>query len=284
MGGLLGACLARTGETVTMVVRPETLATHPPQLRLESPFGNCSVDVEWASTVPPADVVWIAVKATQLETALLSLGDAGSARAIVPLLNGIDHAPRLRSRYGDRVILATIAGETEKAGVGHIIHRSPFAVLNISARGRALLEETAGKLRATGFTCNFIDDETTLMWSKLVMLAPFALTTTAFDKAVGDIIANPENWALMGGSVRETCAAAKAEGATVDAETVLKIMKTFPPEMRSSMQKDVEHRRPPELDAIGGAVSRACRRHGLKSQTVDELIEQIERRIAGGTV
>ena len=42
IGGLMGACLARFGASVTVVVRPESLATYPEQLRLESPFGSFS--------------------------------------------------------------------------------------------------------------------------------------------------------------------------------------------------------------------------------------------------
>ena len=45
VGGLIGACLARSGASVTMVLRPESLAHYPAQLQLESPFGNFSVPV-----------------------------------------------------------------------------------------------------------------------------------------------------------------------------------------------------------------------------------------------
>ena len=72
VGGLIGACLAKSGAPVTVVVRPESLAQYPEQLRLESPFGNFSVPVSRAAEVPPADVLWITVKATQLAAALAS--------------------------------------------------------------------------------------------------------------------------------------------------------------------------------------------------------------------
>jgi 2-dehydropantoate 2-reductase len=67
VGGLMGACLARSGASVTLVLRPESLAQYPEQLRLESPFGNFSVPVSRVAEVPPADVLWVTVKATQLE-------------------------------------------------------------------------------------------------------------------------------------------------------------------------------------------------------------------------
>ena len=90
------------------------------------------------------------------------------------------------------MIAATIAVETERVAPGHIVHRSPFARLNVSSAGRTLLGGTLDQLQKMGFECRFIDDEPTLMWSKLVFLAPFALTTTAADKTSGEILADPD--------------------------------------------------------------------------------------------
>jgi 2-dehydropantoate 2-reductase len=50
--------------------------------------------------------------------------------------------------------------------------------------------------------------------------------------------------------------------------------------MRSSMQKDVEQGRAPELDAIGGAIVRAARRHGIAVPVTQSLIEAVSRRAA----
>src|SRR5271154_6168319 len=148
VGGLIGACLAHAGDSVTLVVRRETLAQYPKQLHLESPFGNFTVDVSVAVEVPPVDVLWIAVKATQFEPALSALRNPEAVRAIVPLLNGIDHIAVLRAKYGaERVIPATIAVETERVGLGHIIHRSPFARLNLLSAGRGLLGGTLDQLQ-----------------------------------------------------------------------------------------------------------------------------------------
>src|SRR5580704_7593857 len=91
VGGLIGACLAHAGDSVTLVVRRETLAQYPKQLQLESSFGNFTVEVAIAAEVPAVDALWITVKATQLDSALNAFKNPDSVRAIVPLLNGIDH-------------------------------------------------------------------------------------------------------------------------------------------------------------------------------------------------
>ncbi len=279
VGGLIGACLARSGESVTMVVRPESLAQYPEQLHLESAFGDFSVPVSRASMVPAADVLWITVKATQLGAALASFTKPDAVRAIVPLLNGIDHLAVLRTKYGDeKVIAATIAGETERIAPGHIVHRTPFARLNVSSTGRNLLGTTVDEFQKMGFECRFIDDEPTLMWSKLVFLAAFALTTTASGKTTGEVLSDP-GWRQLGLScIREASAVAVAEGAKIDADAVIVSVVKMPGNMRSSMQKDVERGNTPELDAIAGPILRGGQRHGIEVPATRNLVAAVERR------
>jgi 2-dehydropantoate 2-reductase len=282
VGGLVGASLARSGGSVTLVVRPESLAHYPRRLHLDSPFGTFDVEVACASEVPPADVLWITVKATQLESALTALKNPGSVKAIVPLLNGIDHLSLLRSRYGmDRVIATTIAVEAERVSPGHIVHRSPFARLNVSTAGRTLLESTAEHLQQIGFQCRFVENESTLMWSKLVFLGPYALTTTAADKEMGGIISDPSWREQLEACVREACDVAIAEGAKVDPEAILAGMKGMPANMRSSMQKDVEQHNTPELDAIAGPILRGGRRHNIGIPATKKLVALVEQRVSG---
>jgi 2-dehydropantoate 2-reductase len=279
VGGLIGACLAHAGASVTLVVRPESVAQYPKKLRLESGFGNFEVDVAIAAEVPPVDVLWITVKATQLEPALAALKNADAVRGIVPLLNGIDHLSLLRARYGaERVIPATIAVETERVNPGHIVHRSPFARLNVLSAGRALLGSSVEQFQKIGFACEFVDDEPTLMWGKLVFLAPHALTTTSADKTIGEILADPE-WRQLGlACLREACAVAVAEGAKVNADAVIAGVMKMPGNMRSSMQKDVEQHKTPELDAIAGPILRGARRHGIEVPATAKLVAAVEQR------
>jgi 2-dehydropantoate 2-reductase len=278
VGGLIGACLAHAGASVTLVVRPETISQQPKHLQLESPFGNFTVAVEVAAEVPSADVLWITVKATQFEAALSAIKNP-AIRGIVPLLNGIDHVAVLGARYGaERVIPATIAVETERASPGHIVQRSPFARLNVLSSGKTLLADTLDQLSKIGFTCRFIDDEPTLMWGKLVFLAPFALSTTAANKTVGEILADPQ-WRNLGEvCVREACAVAVAEGAKVDADAILTAVKGMPASMRSSMQKDVDQHKTPELDAIAGPILRGARKHGIDVPATKKLVSAVEKR------
>lgn len=285
IGGLIGGSFARCGAPVTLVVRRESVAQYPRKLKLESPFGNYDADVTVVAEVPPVDVLWLTVKATQLDQALGAIRNPAAIRAIVPLLNGIDHLALLRSKYGqEKVIAGTIAVESERVAPGHIIHRSPFARLNVSSAGRSLLEGTVTQLQQVGFECRFIDHEPTLMWSKLVFLAAFALTSTAADMTTDQMMADP-HWKQLGLScIREGCAVGTAEGATLDADSVIaSSMRLATIRMRSSMQKDVEQGKTPELDAIAGPILRGAQRHGIDIPATKELVAGVEARIGAAS-
>ena len=279
VGGLLGGALAHSGESVAMVVRPGTRNKYPARIHVDSTFGKFDESVEWTESVPQADVLWLAVKALQLNDSVRLIAEGARPPLIIPLLNGIDHVAFLRDRFGEHAVLpGTIAVETERTAPGHIVHRSPFAKLNLSARGRGMLAQTMDQLRKIGFTGEFIDNESTLMWGKLVFLGPLALSTTAADKTIGELVSNPELWTNLQACVREACTVGSAEGAKLNFDVVIKAILALPASMKSSMQKDVEQGRLPEVDAIGGGIARAADRHNIPAPATTRLIETVRRR------
>jgi 2-dehydropantoate 2-reductase len=285
VGGVMAAFLAHLGESVTLIVRSESVANYPSEIQLESTFGNFRVPVAHDTKVPPVDVLWITVKATQLGAALKAIPEPDTAQAIVPLLNGIDHLALLRAKYGEqRVIAATIAGEMERVAPGHFVHRTPFLFLNVSSSARNVLGHTIEGLHKTGLECRFFDDEPTLMWSKIVFLAPIALATTAADLPVGGVRDDPAWRNLWQSCVREACAVATAEGAKVDPDAVLERMSKAPAAMRSSMQKDVERGNAPELDAIAGPILRGGVRRRIPTPATEKLAAAVEQRSSARSV
>jgi 2-dehydropantoate 2-reductase len=284
IGGLLAAALAHQGEDVTLVLRRDVLKTYPAWLSLDQPGGSFRVSVKRVAAVTqPYDVLWVAVKATQLDSALEAVPGDATIGAVVPVLNGLDHIATLRGRFGhDRVVPATIAVESERIRPGVIIQRSPFVRLTVSSLGQERLGLVLDALQQFGFTCQFSADETTLLWSKLVFLAPFALTTTAAGVAIGDVISEPRWRMRLEQCVSEVCAVGVACGATVDAARTLAAFKTFQPQMRSSMQKDVAAGHRPELEAIAGPILREALVHGIDVPVTHELAAIVRANASAG--
>jgi len=194
VGGIIGVALAKAGESVTLILRPEALKNYPAELSLESPLGSFRVPVQRAATVAePYDILWITVKATHLDAALRSATVAPEQiGAVVPLLNGMDHVALLRARFGhDRVVPGSIGVEAERAAPGKIIHRGTILRITLSSLGESRLASTMEELKKFGFSGQFMADEMKILWTKLSFLAPLALTTTASALTIGEVNSDP---------------------------------------------------------------------------------------------
>lgn len=279
MGGLLGALLARAGDSVVVLASDETArAIAANGLRVESArFGDFSVGVRTASRLDePVDAVFVTVKATHLDEALRRApADALGEAFVIPLLNGIEHLDRLRAVYpAAQVVAGAIRIETARVAPGVIRHTSPFAAVDLhDVPG---IENVAASLREAGLDVRLRDDEMTLLWDKLALLAPLALLTTYERANVG--VMRERRRADAVAMIHEIAAIAAADGATVDAEQVVRVLDAVPPGMETSMQRDQEADRPIELDALGGALLRRAARGGVAAPVTARLVAALGAR------
>jgi 2-dehydropantoate 2-reductase len=78
--------------------------------------------------------------------------------------------------------------------------------------------------------------------------------------------------------MREASAVATAEGVKISTDALIAGVMKIPGNMRSSMQKDVEQGKTPELDAIAGPILRGARPHGIQVPAVEKLVAAVERK------
>jgi 2-dehydropantoate 2-reductase len=284
VGGFVGAAMARAGHRVDLVARPEDERRGPLTLEVSSRLlGDFEANVELVERLAhDVDVVFVAVRTFQLDRALavLAPSDVRSAM-VVPLMNGIDHVAAIRERCGaGRVVAGTIRVEVERGDAAQIRQLTPFADVQLgpSSAGEGRRSALASAMTDSGFACALADNEMTVLWTKLAMLAPLALTTSAAGLAIGGVRDDPAWNARLIASSSEACTVARADGAAVDTKRILATLAGLPDGMRSSMQKDLEAGRRLELDAIGGAVSRHGAARGVATPATSELLDLVAAR------
>jgi len=167
--------------------------------------------------------------------------------------------------------------EADKIAPGRV-QRSPFVNLNLAANAEQVLGTIVARLRDLEFTCRFIENEQTLLWSKLCFLGPYALVTSASGMNKGEIYADAEWKRKLMSAMAAACAVAKASGAEVDPAQIQAIYDGLPSGIRSSTQKDLAARRQLELDAIGGPIVRGGERYGIDVSTTAALIAAIRAK------
>jgi 2-dehydropantoate 2-reductase len=283
VGGLLAGALARAGEEVLVIARESTAELlNERGLHVRSvQLGDFTAHPRAVSRLSePVEVLIVATKATGLEAALERV--AAEPALVLPLLNGLDHLPLLRERFGpERVLAGTIRVEADRPRPGEVVHTSPFLHVEMASAQesmRAPMAALAGKLEAAGVPAGIGSSEAQVMWSKLVRLNALACLTSAFDRPLGEIRSTPELHDQFAAAIEEACAVARAEGAEIDPAQALAEFDHAHDSLGSSMQRDIAAGRAPELDAIPGAVLRAAARHGLRCPTIERLVELIAAR------
>jgi 2-dehydropantoate 2-reductase len=89
-------------------------------------------------------------------------------------------------------------------------------------------------------------------------------------------VVRERRWDELEAVIGEVAAVANAAGARVEPATIRTMFERVPAGLKSSMQRDVEANRPTELDAIGGAVLRAARLHGVPVPHTERLVDELE--------
>ena len=289
VGGLVTGVLARAGDEVVVIAQEDTAETIAERgLSVRSVmFGDFKARVRARARLrEPADVLIVATKAAGLDSALERI--EVEPGLVLPLLNGLDHLAVLRDRFDpDTVLAGTIRVESDRPEPGVVVHTSRFLLIDMAThspaalpRMQALAETLEQAYIPVRVTLPVSErSEAQVMWSKLVRLNALACTTSAYDVMLGEIRSTPELRADLVGTIEEACAVGRAEGAEdVDPQTALGELELAHDTLGSSMQRDIAAGRPPELDAIPGAVLRAAARHGLVCPTIERLVATIAAR------
>lgn len=279
VGGFVAAALARSGAEVAVVAREPTAAVIARRgIMVHSALlGSFTAKPEVVTALAgKPDFLLVATKATGLESALHRI--ACTPGLVIPLLNGLEHMETLRSRFGATTVAAgVIRIESDRAGPAEIVQTSPSVRVDLAAGHRAQGFLVAA-LRQAGLEVRTGAEERQVLWSKLTRLNALALTTSASDRPIGFVRADPCWRSTLEGAVTETAAVANADGARIDARETLAELHHAHAELGSSMQRDIAAGREPELDAIAGAVLRAGDRHGLCCPTVQRLASEVAQR------
>ena len=272
IGAFVAAAVARDGTHVIVVGREPTIAQIGQRgIHVESPrFGAFDAKVEAVRKLTEeADVLVIATKAPQLEDALDRV--KAEPKAVVPLLNGIDHVERLQRRFSCPVLAGSINAQTYKDGPTTVIHRLDLARVNVAAPGHMGLEKA---LRRAGFDIGPHVAEKTLLWRKLCRLGSIALANAASGTSLGEV--REDAYAVA----TEAVPVAQSEGADVELDRILEEIRGLGDQSSSSLRVDVDAgAAETELDAISGPIIRGAQAHGLDCSNVERLVAKIEARL-----
>jgi 2-dehydropantoate 2-reductase len=289
VGGLYGGRLAAAGHELHVLARSDAAHLRDHGLVVESPDGGLHVhptihtDV---ATIPPVDVVMVALKTTVNHSLPALLGPvARDASTVLVLQNGLGvEAQALAAAPGATVVGAMCFVCAVKDGPGHVRHLDygKVTVAQHVAGGAAAgvtdeLDAVAKDLAASGTEVVCDPDLVAARWRKLVWNIPYNGLTVVLDAGTDELMADPAARALVEALMAEVGAAAAAVGRPLPdgfIDEMLQMTDTMVP-YRPSMKLDHDARRPMELEAIYANPVRAARAAGCAVPRIESLWYQL---------
>jgi 2-dehydropantoate 2-reductase len=285
VGAYYGGLLFRAGHAVQLFARGANLtALRKDGLHITTPEG------EWQGPVPATDdpaalrgaeLALVTVKSYGLDSVAPVAADLAQHGAVVlPLLNGVEAAPRLE-HLGvphSRILGGLTAIGAERVGPGRVARRTPFQRVVVGELEGGLSERASAVARMfneAGVEARASAEIPTELWQKFFFITAMAACCGMARTPIGPVRSAPLGKILLERATAESVAVGRAQAialASDEEARVLAAIAALPDGMRPSFLADLERGGPTELDILSGAVSRLGRSSGISTPLHDTAV------------
>jgi 2-dehydropantoate 2-reductase len=292
MGSVYAGLFARAGHEVWAIdVTQEHLdAIERRGLTVSGASGSFVVDGLHVGCTPadagPSDVWVIATKAADVEVVTPAIAPLLHPDSIVMAFqNGLGAGERVARHVPEEHVVIGIA-EGFGASIpepGHVHHEGMRLIRLGELRG-GLTERIQGLERVwcdAGFNVKAFDDVHLMIWEKFLCNVTLSAPCAGFDVTVGELMANPEAWAVALGCTMEAYRVGVALGIQFPFEDPIHYVTEFSatiPDASPSMRLDHLAGRRSEIDVINGQVVELSRELGLDAPYNETLCAILRQR------
>jgi 2-dehydropantoate 2-reductase len=230
------------------------------------------VRVEVTEDVVPADLVFLAVKATQVDAAAPWLAALCRPHTVVCVLqNGVEQEATVAAHAPRCPVLPSVVWFPAQAQADGSVWLRAEARLTVpdTQPGRVVSEALSGSLCTVEPVADFLSPA----WRKLLQNALAGLMVLTGRRA--GMFARADIAELGLAYLRECLAVARAEGADLDDAVPGEIVagfRAYPPDLGTSILTDREAGRPLEWEVRNGVVRRCGQRHGIPTPISDLVV------------
>ncbi len=276
VGGYYGGLLSRQGQEVIFIVRGAHLqAIRQKGLQVNSVHGDFLVTPAQATDNPaevgPVDLILFCTKTYHTDAAAMAIKPLlGPETVVLPLQNGIDAAERIGAYVGREHLVGGVtwlSAALEAPGViGQYSEFRRVVMGEFHGNTTPRLQKISETLKAAGITVELSADILKVLWTKFVFISAASALGSLTRATIGEYRQVPETREVLTEALQEVAAVARALGVKLDEDVVAKTLEFIDnaaPDMKTSMQRDVEVGRPSELESMIGVVPRLARQAGV---------------------
>jgi 2-dehydropantoate 2-reductase len=292
MGAVYAALLKKGGHEVWAIdLWQEHLdAIASGGLRVSGASGSYVVDGIQVGSTPadagPSDLWIISTKAADVGAV------AGSVAVllrpddvVMPFQNGLGAGERVARHVApEQIVIGIAEGFGSSIPEPGSMHHNGMRLIRIGEMTGGMTDRIQRMERVwsdAGFNVRAFADIDRMIWEKFLCNVALSAPTAAFDVTVGDLMSNPESWAVALGCMMEAYRLGVARGVTFSFDDPVRYVTDFAatiPNASPSMRLDHQAGRHSEIDVINGQVVDLSRGLGLDAPYNETLCAVLRER------
>jgi len=234
----------------------------------------------------PSDLWVIATKAADVDNVAAAIAPLLQPESIVMAFqNGLGAGERVARRIpAEHIVIGIAEGFGSSVPQAGHVHHEGMRLIRIGELQGGLSERVQhleDMFRSAGFNVRAFADVQLMIWEKFLCNVTLSAPCAAFDVTVGELMADPDTWAVALGCMLEAHRLAGVRGIEFPFDDPVEYVTTFAstiPNASPSLRLDLLARRRSEIDVINGQVVELSRELGLAAPYNETLCAVVRRR------
>ncbi len=236
-------------------------------LYLKSKFyGNLKTKIEFDKSLKKSDIIFVCSKFPYLKKHLKFISN--NKALVIPFLNGLSHFEILQKKFRKKLLTSTIGKVvSKKINRNIIIHDSknkPEVLINFDKVSKNNQKILLNIFKIIQVRAKVIKDRNNVIWSKLIRLSAISAITSLYNCNLGKIrkskIKIKELDSLLIESIKLS---KKVFKNNFSINKIKKIINTFPNELTTSLQRDINLNIHSELETQVGSIVKLSNKYKI---------------------
>ena len=220
-------------------------------------YGNLKAKIEFDKTLKKSEIIFVCSKYPYLKEHLKFISNKKAL--VVPFLNGLSHFDILKKKFGKKLLTSMIGKVvSKKINKNKFVHEStnkPEVLISFDKTNKNNQRILLNLFKIIQIKTKVLKNRNKVIWGKLIRLSAISAITSLYDCNLGKIrksrIKSRELETLLIESIKLS---KKIFKNNFNIKQTQKIISTFPNELTTSLQRDINSKMNSEIETQIGSI------------------------------
>ena len=244
-------------------------------------YGSFKSSIKIDPSLKSVNIIFICTKYPYLSKSLRNIRNQKAL--VVPFLNGLSHLKVLDKKFGGRSFISNIGKVVSfRYGKNNIIHlskNSPEVLISSHKKRKSDIKIIKRVLKSVNFSTKIINSDNKVIWEKLLRLSAISSITALYNCNLGEIRKSRKKMSELENLIKEGLKISKkSHNFSGKFSSIIKLIKTFPNSLTTSLQRDINSKCKSELETQIGSIVKLSEDYNVFAPIYKKIYNKIKKK------